>query len=207
MKYYKATNKQEKLLFGSVYHVYNKAISHDKLFITFNDYDFFLKKLDRFISPVADIIAYCLMPNHFHLLLEIKEEESLKQNFLKNSTDNPTELISKSFSNFFNSYAKSFNKAHQRSGRLFLYPYKRILVDDDGYFACLINYIHRNPVHHGLTKEYGDWNYSSYKLYFSDKATFINREKGLAPFQTLEAFFRFHEENKVSPGIEKYSFE
>ena len=207
MDYSKTTNKREQLEPGQTYHIFNKAISKDKLFISDKDYFYFLKKLKRYIYPVANIIAYCLIPNHFHLLVTIKEEENLPGNLIERYRENTSRFISKSFSNLFNSYTKSFNLAHGRQGRLFLYPFKRILVDDENYFACLINYIHRNPVHHGLTNNYSDWKYSSYNAYLSDDTTHIAREEGLSPFSSMEAFILFHEENKMAPGIEKYIFE
>ena len=207
MDYAKTTNKLERLTFGETYHIYNKAISHEKLFIISDDYSYFLKKLNRYILPIANIIAYCLVPNHFHLLVTIKDEENIPESLLKKNKENPNQLISKSFSNFFNSYTRSFNIVHHRAGRLFLYPFKRILVDNDGYFVCLINYIHRNPVHHGLTTNYSDWKYSSYNAYISEKSTHINRKKGLSLFSSLEEFILFHKENQSVPGIEKYYFE
>jgi len=207
MDYAKTTNKLERLTFGETYHIYNKAISHEKLFIISDDYSYFLKKLNRYILPIANIIAYCLVPNHFHLLVTIKDEENIQESLLKKNKENPNQLISKSFSNFFNSYTRSFNIVHHRAGRLFLYPFKRILVDNDGYFVCLINYIHRNPVHHGLTTNYSDWKYSSHNAYISEKSTHINRKKGLSLFSSLEEFILFHKENQSVPGIEKYYFE
>jgi len=207
MDYYKTANKLEKLNFGDTYHIYNKAISQEKLFIDGDDYFYFLKKLTRYILPIADIIAYCLVPNHFHLLVNIKEEENIPIRLLKRGKEDTPNLISKSFSNFFNSYTKSFNNTHHRMGRLFLYPFRRILVEDEDYFVCLINYIHRNPVHHRLTKNYNDWKYSSYNAYLSQKPSKINRDMGLSLFSTLEAFIVFHEENKSAPGIERYYFE
>ena len=207
MKAPNKTDNQAALHFGETYHVYNKAISHDKLFITSNDYHYFLKKLTRYILPVADIIAYCLIPNHFHILLEIKDEDQITKPMSKKKFEDKTEYILQSFSNFFNSYSKSFNNIHQRSGRLFLYPFKRKQVDDEDYYASLINYIHRNPVHHGLSKSYSNWDYSSYNEYLNNGLSLINREKGLALFGSVDGFVRFHEENKIAPGMEEYYFE
>ena len=207
MDYSRTTNRLEKLYFGGTYHIYNKAISHEKLFISPDDYHYFLKKLKRFILPIADIIAYCLIPNHFHLLLTIKEVENISESLLEKNKVNPEQLISKSFSNFFNSYTRSFNTVHNRAGRLFLYPFKRISVENEDYFVCLINYIHRNPVHHGITKNYIDWKYSSYNAYISEQPTAINRAIGLSLFSSLEAFILFHKENKFDPGMGKYFFE
>jgi putative transposase len=206
MDYSKTTNKLEKLHCGSTYHIYNKAISHEKLFLISDDYFYFLKKLNRYILPVANIIAYCLIPNHFHLLVTIKDRENIPRSLLKGKV-NPDQLVSKSFSNLFNSYTKSFNIVHNRAGRLFLYLFKRILVENEDYFACLINYIHRNPVHHGIVKNYDDWKYSSYHAYLSELPTHINRKEGLSLFSSLDDFIRFHQENKSVQGIEKYYFE
>ncbi len=89
MDYTKTPNKLQKLTFGDAYHIYNKAISHDKLFITSEDYFYFLKKLERYILPVADIVAYCLIPNHFHLLAVMKEEENIPFNLLKRVNEHP----------------------------------------------------------------------------------------------------------------------
>lgn len=206
MDYSKTTNKQEVLEPGKIYHIYNKAISRDKLFIIEKDYFYFLKKLNRYILPVAHIVAYCLIPNHFHLLVIIKDEENIPVK-LEKDKENKAQIVLKSFRNFFNSYTRSFNVIHDRKGRLFLYPYQRILVDDENYFICLMNYIHRNPVHHGLVKNYVDWKFSSYNAYLSKRPTHINREEGLSYFSSLDEFVLFHEENKSVPGMEKYYLE
>ncbi len=160
--YYRTTNKQEDLIPGNTYHIYNKAISRDKLFITHNDYSYLLQKLGRYILPIADIIAYYLIPNHFHLLINIKEYDCQCIKMPSKYSETPHLYISQIFSNFFNSYTKSFNKAHRRAGRLFLDAFKRISVDEDDYMIYLINYIHRNPIHHGISKSFADWKYSSY---------------------------------------------
>lgn len=118
----KTIEKQERLFPGYTYHIYNKAIGTDRLFISNKDYQYFLIKLERFISPIAEILSYCLIPNHFHLLVDIKESEEIEIKSIAYAKD-PDKLISQVFSNFFNSYSKSFNKAHNRAGRLFLYPF------------------------------------------------------------------------------------
>jgi len=196
-----------KLVPGNEYHIFNKAIGTDKLFISEKDYFFFLQKLDRFILPVADILSYCLIPNHFHLLVKIKDFDILPPK-IQQEKNHPTELLlSKVFSNFFNSYTKSYNIAHDRQGRLFLYPFKRIIVEDDGYMIYLINYIHRNPIHHGITGSFSSWKYSSYNAILSEKPTNINRDFVLSVFNDIEEFVAFHQENKIKPGMDKYLFE
>ena len=125
MDYQKSVNKEETLICGETYHIYNRAVGDETLFKSEKDYKYFIKKLKRFIIPVANIYAYCLIPNHFHLLLSIKESDDISG--LQNIEEQEySKFISKVFSNFFNSYSKSFNKIHQRQGRLFIKPFKRI---------------------------------------------------------------------------------
>ena len=200
-------NNLERLIPGNTYHIFNKAIGTDKLFINDKDYFYFLQKLDRFILPVADILSYCLIPNHFHLLIDFKEMDDLPVKLQKHYIDNPDLFFSKVFSNFFNSYSKSFNKAHDRGGRLFMYPFKRIIIEDDDYLILLINYIHRNPIHHGLSKSFSEWKYSSYNAIHSNQPTKINRDYILSLFGSKDEFISFHKENKTRPGMEEYVFE
>ena len=197
----KATNKFEILVCGETYHVYNKAVGGELLFKGNMDYDYFLKKLKRFILPIANIYAYCLIPNHFHLLLKIKESNE-NPAIQKISEDNISKHLTHVFGNFFNSYSKSFNSLHNRNGRLFIQPYKRILVEDEDYFVLLVNYIHRNPIHHGLVKEMSDWKYSSYKSILADKPTSLDREEVISFFDSVQDFVLFHKENKLKPGME-----
>jgi len=204
---YKYVYKEEKLDFDKVYHVYNKAIGSESLFRKDDDYYFFLQKLERYILPVAEIYSYCLLPNHFHFLIYTRQEEDIKQRLKKKSFENERNPIHQSFSNFFNSYSKSYNKAHNRAGRLFLYPFKRILVDKDDYMLMLINYIHRNPIHHGLVRNFSDWKYSSYNTILSNKSTKIERSHILQLFGSIDEFIVFHKQNKTKSGIDKYYLE
>src|SRR5690554_2607279 len=104
-----------------VYHIYNRAIGHEKLFLSDANYLFFMRQYGVYLNAVADTFCYCLMPNHFHLLVRMKPESALKTVFiekLENRKKAPQEenlqgfenlggllggLISKQFSNFFNS--------------------------------------------------------------------------------------------------------
>ena len=228
MKYQKRINRIEILDFDKVYHIYNKAVGNENLFNSDNDYFFFLKKFNRYILPLVNVYAYCLLPNHFHFLLRIKDNKkniSSKSNLtgsrqpvrLVNSQEPKkqqdfemiTELkqIHQAFSNFFNSYTKSFNKIYGRSGKLFNLPFKRVLVDKEIYFTILINYIHRNPIHHKFTDEYSSWKYSSYNSYLSKKPTNVRREEIIERFGTTQDFIIFHKENISYSKAERYLLE
>jgi REP element-mobilizing transposase RayT len=202
----KYINRKETLMCGETYHVYNKAVGNKLLFRKIDDYEYFLEKLSRFIHKVANIYAYCLIPNHFHLLIKIKESNEIPA--LANiDEDDYSKYLMRILSNFFNSYSKSYNKIHQRQGRLFTQPFKRIIVEDENYFLVLINYIHRNPLHHGLVKQFSEWNYSSYQAFLTYKTTGIDRDEVLSYFDSLVDFVEYHEENKTKPGMDELYLE
>ena len=202
----KTTKNIETLQFGKFYHIFNKANGTDKLFVADSDYVFFLKKLKRFLLPWINVWAYCLIPNHFHLLISVKEPEEISILF-KNIKVPDIYGLSKAFSNFFNSYTKSYNKVHNRKGKLFLLPYKRKLIIDNSYLSYLICYIHRNPIHHGLTDNYTTWKYSSFNAVLSNKQTNIDRENVLSLFGSLNGFIDFHQQNKTKKGLKDYVLE
>lgn len=188
------------LEFDKIYHIYNKAVGNEKLFRRKDDYKYFLKKFDRFIYKVANVFAYCLIPNHFHYLLEIKSEEEISQNLADPSKPNKINNIDlmdikQTFSNFFNSYTRSYNNVHSRYGKLFVLPYKRILVEKEDYITTLICYIHSNPVHHGLTSNYKEFQHSSFKILTSNEPTKLLRERVMELFGGYDKFIKFHQEN------------
>jgi len=203
----KQTNKTEILEPEKYYHIFNRAVGDERLFKNDTDYIYFLNKIKRFILPVAEIISYCLIPNHFHLFVKTLDEKQIQKNMNLVSLDPVIDKLNQPFSNFFNSYTKSINLRYSRKGKLFMLPYKRILVEDDSYIVSVINYIHRNPIHHGLVENHSDWKYSSFNDYISENPTIINRALGLEYFGSLQEFKRFHQKNCIKQGFDKYSVE
>ena len=115
--------------------------------------------------------------------------------------------INKAFSNFFNSYARSYNNTYKRRGKLFLLPFKRILVEDEDYFLILINYIHRNPIHHGITNEYSSWSYSSYRDFLLENNYLVDKNEVLSWFGGIDDFIQFHKELRTIKGTKNYFLE
>ncbi len=188
--------------YGQYYHIYNHANGGDDLFIEESNYLYFLRLTSSFLSPVADVCAYCLMPNHFHLLVRIKKEPALKksvryyQKLLKKANKkalpddrffillhSPQLFARQQFSNLFNSYSQAYNKFHKRKGSLFRKNYKRKEVSDKMYLKQLVLYIHNNPVHHNFCTHPSEWAFSSYKEY-------INNEKGITNKRPIFNAFR-----------------
>jgi REP element-mobilizing transposase RayT len=174
---------------GCIYHIYNHAVGNDKLFLSEDNYDFFLRRYQYFIPAVAETYAYCLMSNHLHLLVEIKREIQLP----KNSNYTVGKFISKQFSNLFSSYSQAFNKQQNRMGNLFISNFKRKRIDSDEFLTSAIKYIHNNPVNHGFATSPSKWNFSSYNSLTSDDETFVHREKVIRWFGSLSEFKKAHE--------------
>lgn len=183
---------------NTYYHIYNHANGDDNLFREGKNYPFFLKKYHHHIDPIADTMAWCLMPNHFHLLVRIKGERDLKRDFpkfrtLENLNNEEKELklshlLSKQFANFFSSYSQSFNKVYKRRGSLFLKNFKRKVITSEKYLFNLILYIHLNPVKHGFTKKPEDWDWSSYFDFMKEQPIL-----GKSLFETGSAYQIAHE--------------
>ena len=98
------------------------------------------------------------------------------------------------FSNLLNSYTKSFNKRENRKGALFMDYMKRSIVNTDSDFTSFLWYVHKNAVHHGLTKNVGDWKYDSYQSLLSNAPTNLLRQEVLQWFGNKEKFIAFHQQ-------------
>ena len=124
MKYF------EKFHPNTFYHVFNHAVGFENLFRSRENFLYFLQRFNKYFQPVGNVYAYCLMPNHFHFLLQVKDTESLLlyANSKHNNEFDPHKLVMQQLSNCLNGYAKTYNKQYSRKGALFLDFTKRIKV-------------------------------------------------------------------------------
>ncbi len=179
----------------SHYHVFNRGINKRRIFLDDEDYSVFLNLLKRYLSrkPALDykkreypwlyndieLLSYCLMPNHFHLLLYPLEETAL------------TRLLK----NVCGSYTKYFNKKYSRVGPLFQDRLKAKLISQDSYLHHISRYIHMNP------KNYLTWKYSSLPYYINNQiAEWIHPARILEMFDTKDEYLEFlkdYEDQKV----------
>ena len=191
----------EPIAYGSYYHIYNRGIDSCNLFQETDNYEYFLSLYDKYISPIAETYAWVLMPNHFHLLVRMKDEEEVASlnltGFENLSGLKPPHQY---FSNLFNAYTKAFNKRYGRHGNLFERPFKRKLIDNELYLKQVILYIHNNPVHHKFCNHPMEYPWSSYLTCVSVKPTKLKRDLVLGWFDD-EANFKFMHDQKVE--IEK----
>ncbi len=202
-------NPQPPLEPEQFYHVFNHANGDDNIFQTDKNYHFFLRLYSTYISGIADTLAYCLMPNHFHFVIRMKSEVELL-NFYSEKKGKTLEasltlqglckLNSQQFSNLFNSYAQAFNKVYNRRGGLFISNFKRKRITSNEYLLNLIHYVHNNPVHHGFAERMEDWKYSSCQTLFSKKKTMLARTETLELFGGGEECRAFHQK-EINKGF------
>jgi REP element-mobilizing transposase RayT len=202
-------NKLEVLQPDTFYHIYNRANGSEKLFITDENYVFFLRKYKEYISPICHTYCYCLMPNHFHFLIQIKSEDELELYFNEKTSSSSTlqgfktleglakqnsisKLLTQQFSHLFNTYTQAFNKQNGRKGSLFMHPYKRKKINDTSYLLQLVKYIHYNPIEAKLASELYEWKFSSYSSIISKTPSLLKRDDLLNWYNDLSNFIYIH---------------
>lgn len=179
---------------GCVYHIYNRGHNYNKVFFRNGDYHLFLEKLDKYLSGFCSVYAYVLIPNHYHLLLRVKDEIEKK-------------AFSKQFLKFILSYSNHINWRENRKGNLFLSRFRRIKVENEHYLKRLVFYIHYNPVKHEICEDFSRYYYSSYNAYLSDKFTKISRDEVLNYFGGIEEFLEYHKYLLDEKKIQKFTLE
>jgi len=153
------------LLHDTYYHIFSRGVNRENIFIEERNYEYFLRLYAKYIEPVTETFAYCLLRNHFHLLVKIKMEEeiqSLRVSKTLRDSEKRVYTPSQQFSNFLNAYAKAINKRHERTGSLFQHPFGRVMVTTNSHLLRAVTYIHQNPQRHGFVDDFRDWPYSSY---------------------------------------------
>lgn len=203
--------RQVPLVNDQIYHIFNRGIAGSSTFLSARDYERAMDTIGyyRFRKPVVkfsrfaeakeevrdhfnsqlnrneklvEIYAYCLMPNHFHILLG--------QNI-----DNG---ISKFMGMFGNSYTKYFNKKHKRFGSLFSNRFKSVLIEDDVQFTHISRYIHLNPLTSRVVKDLAslrDYKWSSFPDYaVLNKESFCNTDRILSLFGKRDSYLDFVED-------------
>ncbi|HQV53984.1 MAG: transposase [Chitinophagaceae bacterium] len=176
-----------------IYHIYNRGNNQQKIFFNDENYFYFLRKCHTYLKPVCDILAWCLMPNHFHFLIDVTEK-SIK---LVKCGGIEMTAITNGFRLLQSSYAKGINKQENRTGNLFQQKAKaKIVSGEDNYADTAFHYIHQNPVTSNLVSNPEDWQYSSFMDFVSLRnGTLCNKEKAI---ELLNLSFQ---DIKINTGI------
>jgi putative transposase len=164
-------------LAGHTYHLYNRGAGRTSIFREQDNYLFVLRQLKRYSRELTvAIIAYCLMPNHYHLLV-------------RQDGDLPAGLLPQ---RVFNSYSKAYNKRYEHSGTLFEGPYKVVEVTGEAHLRHLCRYIHANPIKDGLVGDLEAWPYTNYAEWICTRAgTLVDRDFVQQYFASPEDYVEF----------------
>ncbi|WP_312076421.1 transposase [Chryseobacterium sp.] len=184
------------------YHIYNRGINGETIFKSDRNKDFFLQKITQLLIPVCDIYCYCLLSNHFHLLVRIKSDaeinslvkvQNLDKAFSEKGLHSYQNVFSKQFSRIFNSYSQAFNKENSRHGALIESPFRRKEITSEEYLRNTIVYIHQNPQLHNMSDDFRTFKYSSYQTILSNKSTSILRKEVIKLFDDEGNFIFCHQ--------------
>lgn len=196
---------------GHLYHVCNQGNNRQKIFFRRENYYFFLKKIREQILPHADVLAWCLMPNHFHLLV-LPRQDSRSATLLNHHTHQMTlshqmSDLTKSIAVMLRSYTRAINIQENRTGSLFK-PHTKaqcltkiegatpaylntnygtlisMQTPENEYPQVCFNYIHQNPVKANLVAKPEDWEFSSYRDYCG-----LRTHDGLVNMEIAKEFF------------------
>jgi putative transposase len=177
----------------SFYHVYNRGVEKRAIFHDDQDYAAFTKLLRKYLDPSytaspgeirrpsyaqsIQLLAYCLMPNHFHLLLyQLDDEKALE----------------KLFRSLMTGYVMYFNQKYRRSGPLFQGRYKASLINSDSYLQHISRYIHLNPLDSKLP--YKTYPYSSYSMYLNSSDQLFVKTKPILNLFNQQGYIDFVDE-------------
>jgi REP element-mobilizing transposase RayT len=202
------------------YHFYNRGNNRQVVFMERENYVYFLKGIKRYLRGQVEVIAYCLMPTHYHLLVrvlanqtsEVAKQVSLakqqtsevaKQVPLANqtsevfktsevSTPGVSKQVSLAMQKFLISYTKAINKRFERTGALFQGQFQAKPVTTYKHLLTLCAYIHANPVKDGLAAAPEMWDFSNYLEWLGLRnGTLVNREFIHENFGTGEEYKNF----------------
>lgn len=149
---------------GHVYHLYNRGNNKQAIFFAERNYQFFLEKIKKQLSPVCEIVCWCLMPNHFHLMVYATEESCRERASFGGKS---MQELAYRIGVLLSSYSQAINKQNGTTGSLFQQKTKAkwITATNDNYLITCLHYIHQNPWKAKLANQLEDWIYTSFRQY------------------------------------------
>jgi putative transposase len=188
-----------------LYHVYNRTYQSTRAFRSDGNYRYFIDKF-AMLKPLCNMLAYCLMPDHFHLLIHVPENSAGLSPLSRRKESPQMQVICRKIGTMLSSYTRGFNKQEKRVGSLFQPRTKSKLLDLEHAFNCFY-YIHQNPVKAHLAGNVNEWSYSSVHEYLGTRVGLCNKALAAALFNLPDpGHFLLHseEETRKSISLENY---
>ena len=188
-------NTHTPILGNNYYHIYNRGNNHERIFFNNSNYDYFLSLYKKYLNGYCSTLSYCLIPNHFHLLIKTNDSIIVKKNSetqLTRDIEVIGKLVSEQFRRLFISYSQAIKKQESIDGNLFCRPFKRLLIDHEEYVRYLTFYIHYNPEKHDISNDFRNYRYSSFKALIGQSKTNLDRLLLLDFFGGKEGFIEYH---------------
>lgn len=183
----------------TIYHIYNRGNRQRKIIFNRKNYLYFLEKVRKYILPRCDVLCWCLMPNHFHLLVYANE---LSIRPLAKAII-PTQYLTEGIRLLLSSYTKGIQKQEGFKGNLFQQKTKAkaVGVDNTNYPLTVFHYIHQNAYKANLVRKIEDWEFSSFLDYTGRRnGTICNKDLAIKLLDLdMECFYE--ESYKVIPDI------
>jgi putative transposase len=164
------------------YHFYNRGNNRQTVFFEPDNYLYFLGGMKKYLVPVVNIVAYCLMPTHYHILVRVRQKQTSsapKDGETSEVLDGKevSGQVSLAMQKFLISYTKAINKRFSRVGSLFQGQFQANPIKNNAHLLNLCVYIHANPVKDGLVANPADWVYSNYLEWLGQRdGSLIDRE-------------------------------
>lgn len=177
---------------GKFYHIWNRGNNRENLFYTPANYEYFLRMYAEYLDPVTETYAFCLLPNHFHLLIRTKHFPILKVSPAGETFKKKTNPVSLAFQRFFTAYSQAINLQEHRTGSLFQKPFKRLEVKSAQQLANLVQYIHANPQKHRIIDDFRQYPWSSYERILRSRPSKLKKEEVLQWFRNKENYVEYH---------------
>jgi len=183
------------------YHFYNRGNNRQAIFFESDNYLYFLSGIKKYLVPVVNIVAYCLMPTHYHILVRVKPQ-----------TSEVSLQVSRAMQKFLISYTKAINKRFERVGSLFQGQFQAKPIQTYPHLLNLCVYIHANPVKDGLVALPEDWIYSNYLEWLGERngklvdQEFIQEHFG-SPVEYQELVMHFLKTRYLPDDVKVYLFD
>jgi REP element-mobilizing transposase RayT len=179
---------------NTYYHLYNRGNNRQNVFFESDNYLYFLRGVEKYLRPAASVLAYCLMPTHYHMLVRVDAQQTSEvletspaqtsevspqtsealetppaQTSEVSETSEVSRRVSRAMQKLLISYTKAINKRFSRVGSLFQGQFQAKPIQKYSHLLNLCIYIHANPVKDGLVDSPEDWPYSNYLEWLGER--------------------------------------